>query len=255
MKKITTIAILLGISATFAVQAATAPSPYCPPPIKQRGTISVNTSADKDLSPDVAELTINIETNDSRSMQKATLHNKEISEKVHAELKAMINPANGDYVKTANFSATPVYKYSSNKSSLDKYQVTNNIIVYTKSIDKVGAMIDKSITAGATNVGNLTFSVSKYDSECERLISEASQKGFQQALSALKASSGAMDGISSMYVSCGGNKSRSPQRMYMAEAKMATADAEMAAPEPTYTVIEAGVLKLNANVNAVYFVK
>jgi len=252
MKKIMATAILLAASAAFAVQMATAQQPqHCPIPEK-RGTISVNTNADKDLSPDVAELTINIETHDSKSMQKATVKNKEISDKVYAELKSMIDTSKGDYVKTSNFSATPVYRHTNNKSVLDTYKVSNNVVIYTKSIDKVGPMIDKSIAAGATSVGNLTFSVSKYDSECQQLITTASQKGYQQAQSALKASIGTIDGISSMYVSCGGNRSRSPQRMYMAEKSL---NADMVVQEDSYTVIEAGILKINASVNAVYFVK
>ena len=253
MKKITAATILLGICGTFVLQAAIAQEAHhCPIPDK-RGTVSVNANADKDLTPDVAELTINIETYDSKSMDKATAKNKEISDKIHTELKAMVDTSKGDYIKTANFSATTVNKYANNKSIFDTYKVTNNVVIHTKSIDKVGAMIDKSINAGATSVGGLTFSASKYDSECEQLISNASQKTYQQAQAALKASTGTIDGISTMYVSCGGNKVRSAQRMYMAEKSLSSAD--MSVAQESYTVIEAGVLKINANVNAVYFVK
>ena len=118
----------------------------------ERGYISVNTSANAELAPDVAEISIAVKTYDNKSMQKATLQNKEISEQVIATLKSMIDTSKGDYIKTADFSATPIYSYSGNKRNFDKYQVSNSVVVHTKSIDKIGTMIDKSIALGATDV-------------------------------------------------------------------------------------------------------
>ena len=74
----------------------------------ERGYISVNTSANAELAPDVAEISIAVKTYDNKSMQKATLQNKEISEQVIATLKSMIDTSKGDYIKTADFSATPI---------------------------------------------------------------------------------------------------------------------------------------------------
>jgi uncharacterized protein YggE len=77
----------------------------------------------------------------------------------------MLNTQNGDYIKTSDFHAAPVYTYSGNKKNLDKYEVSNRVIVHTKSLDKLGNMIDKAIESGATNVDSLNFSVSNYESE------------------------------------------------------------------------------------------
>ena len=74
----------------------------------ERGYISVSTSANAEIIPDIAEVSIAIQTYDNKSMQKATLQNKEISDKVISNLKTMINTSNGDYIKTANFSASPI---------------------------------------------------------------------------------------------------------------------------------------------------
>ena len=89
----------------------------------ERGYISVNTSANTELAPDVAEISIAVKTYDTKSMQKATLQNKEISEQVISTLKSIIDTTKGDYIKTADFSATPIYSYSGNKRNFDKYQV------------------------------------------------------------------------------------------------------------------------------------
>lgn len=88
----------------------------------------------------------------------------------------MINTADGDYIKTSDFNASPIYSYSGSRRTLDKYQVSNSIIIHTKSIEKVGAMIDKAIALGATNVDSLAFSVSNYENQCNDLLSIATKK-------------------------------------------------------------------------------
>ena len=110
MKKglvIVAILSIFSISASLSSQAVMANS--------DKGIISVNTSADTEIAPDVAEISFAIKTSDIKSMQKATLLNKEISDKVFAQLKSMIDVQNGDYIKTADFSASPIYSYQNSQ--------------------------------------------------------------------------------------------------------------------------------------------
>ena len=221
----------------------------------ERGYISVNTSANAEITPDIAEVSIAIITYDNKSMQKATVQNKEISDKVISTLKSMINTTNGDYIKTANFSASPQYIYKDNKRILDKYQVSNSVIVHTKSIDKVGSMIDKSIALGATNVNSLNFSVSSTEKQCNDLITLASKRAKERVDAALKPLTSSVAGIKSMDISCSTNNTVRPQyRMMKANMMMADGAVAQEAPESA-TIIEQGVIKIYANVNAQYFVK
>lgn len=218
----------------------------------ERGYISVNTSANAELAPDVAEISIAVKTYDNKSMQKATLQNKEISEQVISTLKAMIDTSKGDYIKTADFSATPIYSYSGNKRNFDKYQVSNSVVVHTKSIDKIGTMIDKSIALGATDVNSLNFSVSNYEAQCNDLLTLAAKKASARANAVAKTVPTTLAGIRSMDVSCSTSNSSRPQyKMLMANRAMMM-DSEAAGSS---TTIESGVIKVFANVNATYFVK
>ena len=218
----------------------------------ERGYISVNTSANAELAPDVAEISIAVKTYDDKSMQKATLQNKEISEQVIATLKSMIDTSKGDYIKTADFSATPIYSYSGNKRNFDKYQVSNSIVVHTKSIDKIGTMIDKSIALGATDVNSLNFSVSNYEAQCNDLLTLAAKKASARANAVAKTVPTTLSGIRSMDVSCSTSNSSRPQyKMLMANRAMMM-DSEAAGSS---TTIESGVIKVFANVSATYFVK
>ena len=221
---------------------------------KERGYISLSTSADTEIAPDVAEVSFAVKTSDTKSLQKATVHNKEISDNVYSALKNMINPAKGDYIKTSNFNASPVYTYNNNKRNLDKYEVSNRVIVHTKSIDKIGDMIDKAIGLGATNVDSLNFSVSSYESQCNSLIGQAATKASTRANIAAKSMNATLDGIRSMDISCSENKNYSMPRLYMAK-NMLGAVADSAAGATTSTSISSGVIKVYANINVSYFVK
>ena len=221
---------------------------------KDRGYISVNTSAEKEVSPDVAEISFAIKTSHPKSMQEATARNKEISEKVYNELKASINPAVGDYIKTSNFNAAPVYSYSNSRRYLERYEVSNRVTVHTKSIDKVGKMIDSAITSGATNVDNLSFSLSNYDSQCDELITAAAKKAHGRASMLAKTMNTSILGVSSLNTSCSTNGGGQP-RFYMAKNMLSAVAEDSAINAGSGMAISDGVIKINANVNASFFVK
>lgn len=244
MKKVLVSLAVLGMLTGLGVQAAI-----------ERGYISVNTSANTEIAPDVAEISFAVQTTDNKSMQKATQANKEVSDKVFAELKSMINTQNGDYIKTSDFNASPIYNYVNSKRVFEKYQVSNRVIVHTKSIDKVGKMIDSAITAGATNVDNLSFSVSSYDKQCNDLIAIAANKAQTRANIIAKSTASTLDGVRTFDTSCSTNNYHN-QRFYMAKNMMADVAESEAAPSMAGGIsISDGVIKINANVNATYFVK
>lgn len=218
----------------------------------KKGVISVNTTADKTVAPDVVEVTFAVKTSDVESMQKATLLNKEVSDIVFSQLKSMINTENGDYIKTADFTANPVYSYQNSKKIFEKYEVSNKVIVHTKNIDKVGEMIDKAIVKGATNVDNLSFSLSDYESYCNDLISIATQKAKTRAGVIAQALSNTISGLNEINSSCSTNNYNSP-RFYM--AKNAISDSAVESVGGTSTPISKGEIKISASVNASFFVK
>lgn len=219
---------------------------------QEKGYITVSTTANTELPPDIVEINIAIQTFDEKSLQKATTENKITSDKVYNALTEMINKENGDYVKTSNFNASPIYSYKNDKKTLVKYEVTNNVIIHTKSIKDAGKMIDKAISLGATNVDDLTFSVSSYDKQCNELLLLASQKAYKRAEIIASGSNNNILGIKNLNGSCSTNNYAKPQ--YSLLAKNAVMDSA-GNVETTSSPIQAGVIKLVANINASYFVK
>ena len=245
---------------TLCVGAFVLPFTYLPAnsvdAVKEPGTISVSYSTEKEVSPDVVEFSIAVKTTDKKSMQEASNKNKEISNKVYEYLKSNINTANGDYIKTSNYSATPVYVYVNNKRVFDKYEVSNNIIVHTKNLDKVSMYIDKSISLGATNVNSLSFSLSNKDSVCSELLTKTSKQIRSRADLVAGALGSGVTGIKNVNISCSLNQRRinygyTNMKLMRANAMVADTTFE----EASGTSIEAGNITIYANVDAQFYVK
>lgn len=255
MKKIF-IAALLGttlFSLPFVFSRANAVNEYDKKP--ERGSISVSYTAQKEVAPDTAEVSIAVKTEDSKSMQAAAQKNKGICDKVYSYLKSTINTSNGDYIKTSNYSAAPRYTYNGGKRNLDKYVVSNNIIVHTKSIDKISTMIDKSLNLGATDVDSLNFSLSEKDAICSDLLSNATKQVRNRADIVASAAGSSVTGIRNIDTSCSVNSAtHAPRFKAMMLANSASMDAESAGASDS-TAIEAGVVRLYANVNASFYLK
>ena len=221
----------------------------------ERGYLSVSYTTEKEVSPDTVEFSISIRTNDKKSMQEASAKNKEISNKVYDYLKSNIVTSNGDYIKTSNYSATPVYIYKDSKRIFDKYEVSNNIIVHTKSLDKVASYIDKSIQMGATGVNSLNFSLSNKDGQCADMLSTAGKQVRKRADIVATAVGTSITGVKNIRTSCSLNQ-RNVNYAYsnrlMAKAVMADGASEIEAPQ---TNIESGNINIYASVDADFFVK
>ena len=114
-------------------------------------------------------------------------------------------------------------------------------------------MIDKAIASGATNVDNLSFSLSNYESHCNELISIATKKAKTRADVVANALNSTIDGVSNLSTSCSTN-SYNPPRLYMAKNMIADVAAEALGSDMA-TSISNGVIKVNANVNASFFIK
>ncbi len=218
----------------------------------ERGFVSVSTTANTELPPDVVEISIAVQTQDAKSLQKATEENKQISDKVYSALSTMIDKNNGDFIKTTNYNAAPVYNYKNNKKDLVRYEVSNSIVVHTKAIKDAGKMIDKAISLGATNIDNLNFSISSYDTQCDQLLGIAAKKAYTRAGILASSANNTLAGIKSMNGSCSTSSAMPHYRML---AKNMTMSASAGSADESSSPIQGGVIKLYANLNASYFVK
>ena len=235
----------IGISSSVYAQNCTCP--------EQTNTITVSANAVKEVTPDTVEINIEVQTEDAKSMQKAMTDNNEISQKILTGLKSAIKPDDGDYVKTSDFRADSLYKYNGSKRSFDKYMVTNNVVVHTKSIENIPSIIEKAISLGATGISNLNFSVSNYDKYRDELLTLAIQKAGKQAQTAAAAANVTIKGVKDIAIV--NNDNIYSRTRYTAVNLKACGSADAAVPEAATPSIEPGIIKIQAGVNMTYSIK
>jgi len=214
---------------------------------KDAGFISVNASSTKEVAPNQVEITVNIETSD-KSLQKASAENKIIADKVYSSLKSILNVDKGDYVKTQNYSANPVYVYTKeNKKVFDKYVVLNNVVVRTKNTTLASKIVDTAIAQGATKVNDLQFLVADYDSACNEALSELTKRAYSQAKAIAESINSQIIGTKSISSTCNPENNQRPVYAMMGRSSMDNS----AYPTP----IESGKIKIYANIDAAFYVK
>lgn len=211
---------------------------------EEKGYISVNSSITKEVSPNQAEIAIGIETADT-SMQKATNDNKAIATKVFSAIKPLLGK--DDYLKTGEYSAKPEYIFTKeNKKIFDKYIVKNVVLVHTQNTAIISKIIDTAVAQGATNVDDVRFSVTDYDSACNEALSELTKKVYAQANVVAGSINSKITGIKSINANCSNDSSPRPYYM-MAKSALGS--------DSSPTPIESGKIKIHANVDASFYVK
>lgn len=252
MKKILTMSLLVGT--LLVVPCSFLPAGADCNCQSDKGFLTVSYSTEKEVSPDTAEFSVSIKTSDKKLMSEASAKNKEISNKIYEYFKSNINTANGDYIKTSNYNATPIYTYKDNKRNFDRFEVTNNIIVHTKSLDKVSSLIDKALEIGATNINSLNFSLSNKDGICEQMLTTAGKNIRKRADIVASSAGTSIIGVKNISTSCSLNQRRVNYAYSNMKLMKAAGPADMEAAAPS-TDIEAGNINVYANIDASFYVK
>jgi uncharacterized protein YggE len=143
-------------------------------------TLSVMGHGEAHVTPDTAMLDVAIETN-GPTAQEAARRNAQLSQEVVSAIKADLG-ASGS-VWTGSYALFPDYESqpTGGGSKLVGYRAENSINVRTTALDRVGALIDKAIGAGANRVNALTFTISNDSQARSEAISLAAKDAQSKA--------------------------------------------------------------------------
>lgn len=215
--------------------------------VAENGYIDVYLTKTREVVPNKAEIVIGVETS-NKSAKIASDENKKISNNIQLKIKTLIKEDKGDYIKTSNYSLSPRTIYKDGKSIFDKYVAVNTITVYTKDLNAVSKIVDTAVANGATNINDLNFSISDYDDVCTEMMADLAGKAKARAEKLIAPTGSKVKGVKSMDANCSaqGNYPRVMYSMNKMEAGSAAMDS---------TPIQKGKVKLNASVNASFFIK
>lgn len=223
------IASSMALAATAGAPAAVAqerPAPH----------IAVTGEGEVALAPDMAVLGLAV-VSEEETARAALDANNEAMAGVLAAM-AEIGIAERD-LQTSGFTINP--RYSSAKSSTDRqepriigYRVHNSLTVRVRDLAKLGAIIDRSVSLGVNQGGNITFT----NDDPSAAITEARASAMTDAIARARTLTEAA-GVGLGKVLSINEQSFRPQPMPVARAELATRGGDavpVAAGENTYRV-------------------
>lgn len=214
---------------------------------KDMGYVSINSSASKEIVPDTASIFFSVETVNKDS-KAAVNQNKEITSALILALKPILAIDKSDSIQTKNFVLRPNYSFDKNgKSTFQNYTASNTIYVKTKKLENVSKLIDTAVANNATSVSELSFFIENEKQYSGELACEAINNAKVLANLTANTLNQRVKGIKSIRVNV------YPQNQY--NARYATMNAAKDSATGKATPIEFGKIKLQANVDAEFYVK
>ena len=118
-------ALTLGIGGFQAAQATDV----------ERGYVSVYAEASEEAVPNMAKITLSVETSD-KDITKVSEANKQAANNSIQAVKKLLDSQNGETVKTLAFNVNPEYRYKDGQRIFVQYTARNSYEVKIKDISK-----------------------------------------------------------------------------------------------------------------------
>ncbi len=129
-------------------------------------------------APDLAQVGAGVSTRASTAQEAARL-NAAAMERVVARIRALGIESRD--IQTSNFSLNPSYRYNqqTGEQTFTGYDATNQVSVKLRDMDRIGAVLDALIAAGANNLYGPNFSIEN-DAEAKAAARTAAFRSGQE---------------------------------------------------------------------------
>ena len=206
----------------------------------ERDSISVNGHASAEVAPDMATLYGNLEKRAAVAETARENLAKDMATFKHMLLGQAIP---GEDIQTVRYSLQPEFSYEKNKRRLTGYVARADYKVKIKNLEKLSAVIDKSVGCNVT-VDRVEFGLNNRSLFENRLLEEAVANARSKAAVVARAGGRSLGHLIHASFSTTGNATRAVNRN-MVMAKAASMDTAESAP----TELDPGVIAVNVNVD------
>lgn len=221
--------------------AACAPTVVSGSDVPPQRTISVNGTGQAVLTPDIAYITIGVQSEASSAKEAVAQNNTQAQAVIDALLG--IGVAEKD-IRTTNFSIYPNQRYDRDGNPTEiTYVVKNSVHVTIRDLNKIGEILDKVVLAGANQINNIQFDVADKTAALAAARDAAVAQAREQAEALAKAAGVSVDQVQSIqyYSNEPAPLAKSADVMLMAEARSVP--------------IQSGEMTITVNVQMVFTIK
>lgn len=162
----------LAAAAVLLTLAAPASAQENPP------TLSANGTGVEHTAPDMAVVTLGVLSRAATARDALDANNADMDEVIQSVRGQSI--ADKD-ISTTGFSINPVYSRPPQprpgerpaEPKIVAYQVSNQVRIVVRDIDKTGAVVDAAVTSGANQAGSINFDISDRQALADKAIAAA----------------------------------------------------------------------------------
>ncbi|MNO53603.1 26 kDa periplasmic immunogenic protein precursor [compost metagenome] len=237
-------ALLVG--GTFVTGAISTPQKaYAESVALQKDIINVVGSGEISVKPDIAYLTIGVETQASTAKEAQSTNSAKMA-KLNTLLKDTWKIDAKD-IQTGQFYVQPNYSYSEKEGQKVKgYTAYHTINVKYRDLSKIGQLLDAASNAGANRIDNVQFSTENPDQYQEQVIQKAMANADLKASAIAKAAKRQVGLVLSV------TQASVETPTYMENYKMMAATADSGSAS---TSVEPGEITVKTTLTVVYEMK
>lgn len=141
------------------------------------GTVSITATGKIKAYPDVAYISLSIETKDAE-LEKAQAEN---AERANNLIQILLDEnIKEESIKTTGFYIFPEYSYKSDSPALLGYKVCHQMKIKISEIDKLGSVIDTAVKNGANVITGIEYAIENimptYNQALENALNIAKEK-------------------------------------------------------------------------------
>jgi uncharacterized protein YggE len=166
----------LSLIVPFVLLASAAPS--------LAGSISIEGRGQVRAAPDMATVSSGVTTQGATAKEALDANSTAMTALIEALKTSGIEARD---IQTSGFSVNPNYVYSEERDAqgytlppkINGYQVANSVSVVVRDLEKLGVILDQSVTVGANTVNGVAFAVA----DPSELLNQARKAAFTDARS------------------------------------------------------------------------
>jgi uncharacterized protein YggE len=147
--------------------------------------ISVSATGTSSIAPDMAILNLSVLRRAETAREALNANSEAMAQVLAAMKEAGVEDRD---LQTSNFNISPEYHYPKRASSGEQkppkivgYTVSNSLTVRIRNLEELGTILDRSVSLGVNNGGNVQFTNSNSDAPVEEARKNAMQRAIAKA--------------------------------------------------------------------------